>query len=66
MWFAVTAALNAGFVTWWASGGEVGGRAVECSLAAFCIAVAARHDGIVRGVFVLGRLVPWYGPTFDS
>lgn len=60
MWFAVTTALNAGLVTWWAGGGEVGGRAVECSLAVFCIAVAARHDGIVRGVFVLGRLVPSY------
>jgi hypothetical protein len=40
--------------------GGVGSRAVECSLAAFCIAVAARHDGIVRGAFALGRLVPSY------
>ena len=37
-----------------------GSRAVDWSLAAFCIAAAARHDGIVRGVFVLGRLVPSY------
>jgi ferredoxin-NADP reductase len=60
VWFGVTAAVNSGLVIWWAGGGEVGSRAVECSLAAFWIAVAARHDGIVRGVFVLGRLVPSY------
>jgi hypothetical protein len=33
---------------------------VDCSLAAFCIAVAARHDGIVRAVFALGRMVRSY------
>ena len=60
MWFAVTAALNSGLLAWSVDRGEVGSRAVEWSLAAFCIAVAARHDGIVRGVFVLGRLVPSY------
>lgn len=60
VWFAVTAAVNGGLVAWSASCGDVGSRAVECSLAAFCIAVAARHDGIVRGAFVLGRLVPSY------
>ncbi|MGH3522383.1 MAG: hypothetical protein ACRDU4_06040 [Mycobacterium sp.] len=60
MWFAVTAAINSGLVAWSAGHGGVGGRAVDWSLAAFCIAVAARHDGIVRGVFVLGRLVPSY------
>src|SRR5579863_4270313 len=56
VWFAVTAAVNAGFVAWSAGHGGVGSRAVQWSLAAFCIAVAARHDGIVRAVFVLGRL----------
>jgi hypothetical protein len=60
VWFAVTAALNSGLIAWSAGRGEVGSRAVEWSLAAFCIAVAARHDGIVRGAFVLGRLVPSY------
>jgi hypothetical protein len=60
VWFAVTAALNSGLIAWSAGRGEVGSRAVEWSLATFCIAVAARHDGIVRGVFVLGRLVPSY------
>jgi hypothetical protein len=59
-WFAVTAALNSGLAAWSAGCGEVGSRAVEWSLAAFCIAVTARHDGIVRGVFVLGRLARWY------
>jgi len=38
----------------------MGGRAVERSLAAFCIAVAARHDGLVRGVLVLGRVIRSY------
>lgn len=60
MWFAVAVAINGGLVAWLAGRGQVGARAVDCSLAAFCIAVAARHDGIVRGVFVLGRLVPSY------
>src|SRR5579859_1692166 len=59
-WFAVTAALNAGLVAWPAGRGDLGSHAVEWSLAAFCLAVAARHDGIVRGVFVLGRLVRSY------
>jgi hypothetical protein len=60
VWFTVTAAINSGLLVWSAGHGGVGGRAVDWSLAAFCIAVAARHDGIVRGVFVLGRLVPSY------
>ena len=60
VWFAVTAALNAGLVVWTAGHGGIGGRAVDWSLAAFCLAVAARHDGIVRGAFVLGRLVRSY------
>src|SRR5580704_14656125 len=60
VWFAVTATLNGGFVAWSVTRGEVGSRAVEWSLAAFCIAVAARHDGIVRATFVLGRLIRSY------
>jgi hypothetical protein len=60
VWFAVTAAVNSGLVAWSAGHGGVGSRAVEWSLAAFCIAVAARHDGIVRGAFVLGRLIRSY------
>ena len=60
VWFGVAVAVNGGLAVWSAGGGEVGGRAVVCSLAAFCLAVAARHDGIVRGVFLLGRLVPSY------
>ena len=60
VWFTVTAVINSGLVVWSAGHGGVGGRAVDWSLAAFCIAVAARHDGIVRGVFVLGRMVPSY------
>ena len=60
VWFTVTAVINSGLLVWSAGHGGVGGRAVDWSLAAFCVAVAARHDGIVRGVFVLGRLVPSY------
>lgn len=60
VWFAVTAVLNGGLVLWSASRAGTGSRAVDWSLAAFCVAVAARHDGLVRGVFVLGRLVPSY------
>ena len=60
MWFAATAAINLGFVAWSAGHGGAGSLAVDWSLATFCIAVAARHDGIVRQVFVLGSLVPSY------
>jgi hypothetical protein len=60
VWFAAAAALNGGLLAWPVGRGAAGSRAVDWSLAAFCIAVAARHDGIVRGVFVLGRLVPSY------
>lgn len=60
VWFAVTALLNSGLVAWSAGRGDLGGRAAEWSLAAFCVAVAARHDGLVRAVFVLGRLVRSY------
>ena len=59
-WFTVTAVINSGLVVWSAGHGGLGGRAVDWSLAAFCVAVAARHDGIVRGVFALGRMVPSY------
>jgi hypothetical protein len=60
VWFAATAAINLGFVAWSAGHGGAGSLAVDWSLATFCIAVAARHDGIVRQVFVLGSLVPSY------
>jgi len=59
-WFTVTAVISSGLVVWSAGHGGLGGRAVDWSLAAFCVAVAARHDGIVRGVFALGRMVPSY------
>lgn len=54
VWFGVAAAANAALV---AAGGVDGAvdRAVEASLVTCCVAVAARHDGIVRGAFVLGR-----------
>ena len=39
------------------SRGAVADYAVEASLLNFVVAVAARHDGIVRVAFVLGRFV---------
>jgi len=60
VWFGVAAIFNIGLVAWSAGRSEFGSQAAECSLGAFLIAVAARHDGIVRGVFVLGRLFPSY------
>lgn len=60
VWFAVTATANGGLLAWSVTRGEVGSRAAEWSLAAFCVAVAVRHDGIVRGAFVLGRLIRSY------
>jgi predicted ferric reductase len=43
------------------SRGSVAACAVEASLVNFIVAIAARHDGVVRGAFVLGRLVRSYG-----
>jgi hypothetical protein len=48
VWWTVTAAVNALLIAWRPG-------AVDASLIVFTIAIAARHDGIVRGVFVLGR-----------
>lgn len=53
IWWSVTAAVNG---VLFASG--MG--AVEASLLNFCIAIAARHDALVRGVFTLGRSVRSY------
>jgi hypothetical protein len=53
VWWTVTIAVNAVLVAW--SPG-----AVDASLTVFALAIAARHDGIVRGVFVLGRGIRCY------
>jgi hypothetical protein len=68
-WFAVAAALNGALVAWPVGHGGAGSRAVDWSLAAFCIAVAARHDGIVRtsrGRPDVGACVAQVAPRFDA
>jgi succinate dehydrogenase hydrophobic anchor subunit len=60
VWFAVTIAVNAPLIALAAWTGGLVAHATEASLATFCIALAARHDGIVRGAFVLGRRVRSY------
>jgi hypothetical protein len=52
-WWAVAIAVNGVLVA-------SGMGAVEASLVNFCIAIAARHDALVRGVFALGRSVRSY------
>jgi ferredoxin-NADP reductase len=59
-WFAAAGVVNGLVLVVAGASGPVVYHAVEASLAAFCLAVAARHDGIVRQAFVLGRLVPSY------
>lgn len=60
VWGSVAIAVN-GFVVGFAgSRGAVTDWAVEASLLNFVVAVAARHDGVVRGAFVLGRFVRSY------
>jgi predicted ferric reductase len=53
IWWTVTVAVN-GVIA------ASGMGAVEASLVNFCIAIAARHDALVRGVFALGRSVRSY------
>ncbi len=40
--------------------GDVVDQAVAASLLVFCISIAARHDGIVRGAFAIGCRVRSY------
>ena len=61
VWFSVAIVVNGLLVGMAVAQGGVAGYAVEASLVNFVIAIAARHDGIVRGAFVLGRLVRSYG-----
>jgi hypothetical protein len=59
-WFGTAAAINAVMFAVLAAQELIADLAVEASLLAFCLAVAVRHDGLVRGVFVLGRWAPSY------
>jgi hypothetical protein len=60
VWFSVAVAVNELIAAWAAWRGGVLDHAVEASLVTLLIAVAARHDGIARCVFVLGRWVRSY------
>ncbi|MDN5769026.1 MAG: hypothetical protein L0H96_25055 [Humibacillus sp.] len=60
MWFGVAGLITSSFALWVSSGGRIADGAVDASLASLVIAVAARHDGVVRGAFVLGRRVRRY------
>ena len=53
VWWTVTLAVDALLIAW-------NPGAVDASLILFTIAIAARHDGIVRGAFVLGRGIKAY------
>jgi ferredoxin-NADP reductase len=54
-WFSVAIVVNALIAGWAWSRGGVAEHAVEASLINLLIAIAARHDAIVRGAFALGR-----------
>jgi hypothetical protein len=60
VWCSVAIVVNGSLVGFAASPGAVADCAVEASLVNFIVAIAARHDGVVRGAFVLGRLVTSY------
>jgi hypothetical protein len=61
VWFSVALVLTLLMVAVAASMGPVLDQAVEASLVALCVAIAARHDGIVRAAFVIGRWRPSCG-----
>jgi predicted ferric reductase len=60
VWWSVTLVVNGSMLAATARLGDVADHAVEASLIDFCIAIAARHDGVVRGGFVLGRSLRSY------
>jgi ferredoxin-NADP reductase len=61
VWWSVAIVGNGFMVAFALSRSGVADCAVEASLVNFMVAIAARHDGVVRGAFVLGRLVRSYG-----
>lgn len=60
MWFGFAAVINVAIVTVAASRGRVADHAVGASLLLFCISIGARHDGVVRCVFVIGGRIRSY------
>jgi predicted ferric reductase len=60
VWWSVAIGVNLVMAGFAVSRGGLADCAVEASLVNFIVAVAARHDGVVRGAFVLGRLVRSY------
>ena len=63
VWGSVAIVVNGCMLGFAASRGGVADHAVEASLVNLMVAVAARHDGVARGAFVLGRFVRSYGLT---
>lgn len=59
-WFGVTALVNVLIAALTTAKGGVLDHAVAASLLVFCISIAARHDGIVRGAFVIGCRIRSY------
>ncbi len=58
MWFGVAAVVNVLIAGLAAAFGGVVDQAVAASLLVFCISIGARHDGIVRAAFAVGRTDP--------
>jgi hypothetical protein len=60
VWFGVAAVINVLIAGLAAVKGRVVDHAVGASLLVFCVSIAARHDGFVRGAFVAGRKIKSY------
>lgn len=60
VWFGVAAVINALIAGLAAAEGRVVDHAVGASLLVFCISIAARHDGFVRGAFAVGCRIRSY------
>jgi hypothetical protein len=60
VWFGVAAVINVLIAVLAATRGDVVDQAVPASLLVFCISIAARHDGVVRGAFAIGCKIRSY------
>lgn len=60
VWFGVAAVINALIAGFAIAMGDVVDDAVAASLLVFCISIAARHDGVVRGAFAIGCRIRSY------
>jgi predicted ferric reductase len=60
VWWSVTIVVNGLIIALALLRGDVLDHVVEASLIDFCVAIAARHDGVVRAAFVVGRSIRSY------